>query len=316
MHSHPSPRSLQAATRHLAALVGFAVLASAPIPHANAAEPARGKATPVLVMDDVERWKQFADELGDLHTRGQAAPIRQLRDQLDSRPRTRLEPARPGRRTFDPEDLYTRCSDAVVAIGSVYKCNRCPHWHTGNTATGWVIGRNGEIVSNHHVFADSRNTNVVAIGIMTRDGRCFPVQEVLAADARRDIAIVRVDAKGLPSLPVALHEPVGRPISVIAHPAGDLYTFTQGSISRYMRKGVENGVPPVDWMCVTADFAVGSSGGPVLNRNGAVVGMVARTHTISADPQSKAPTTQMVVKMTIPSAAIVDLLESPAPARK
>jgi S1-C subfamily serine protease len=66
----------------------------------------------------------------------------------------------------------------------------------------------------------------------------------------------------------------------------------------------------MDWMTVTADFAVGSSGGPVFNRHGAVVGMVARTHTINADPKSESPTTQMVVKMTIPSEDILSLIES------
>jgi S1-C subfamily serine protease len=173
-----------------------------------------------------------------------------------------------------------------------------------------VIGRNGEVVSNYHVFAEGRNTNVVAIGAMTRDGRCFPIQEVLAADRERDVAIVRIAARDLVPLAVSPREPVGSPISVIAHPSGELFTFTQGHISRYMRKTVESGGRPMDWMTVTADFAVGSSGGPVFNRHGAVVGMVARTHTINADPKSESPTTQMVVKMTIPSEDILSLIES------
>jgi S1-C subfamily serine protease len=60
---------------------------------------------------------------------------------------------------------------------------------------------------------------------------------------------------------------------------------------------------------VTADFAVGSSGGPVLNRKGAVVGMVARTRTIVADAGTDAAASQMVVKMTVPSEAILRLVE-------
>lgn len=270
---------------------------------------ASGVPSKAPVLDDGKLWQQFADRLGEDQNGGRTPPITVLRDQLKERSTTRVELVRPSRRNLDATEVYERHAASVVALGSVYKCNRCPHWHTGGTGTGWVIGRNGEVVSNYHVFAEGRNTNVVAIGAMTRDGRCFPIQEVLAADRDRDVAIVRIAARDLVPLAVSPREPVGSPISVIAHPSGELFTFTQGHISRYTRKTVENGGRPMDWMTVTADFAVGSSGGPVFNRHGAVVGMVARTHTINADPKSESPTTQMVVKMTIPSEDILSLIE-------
>lgn len=253
-------------------------------------------------------WQSFADTLGDLHNRGETLGVEVLREQLRERRQTVVALARPQRRGLEPSEVYARLSGSVVALGSVYKCNRCPHWHTGGTGTGWVIGKEGEIVSNYHVFAEGKNTNVVAFGAMTRDGRCFPVEAVLAADRQRDVAILRIAARDLTPLPIGSAEPVGNPISVIAHPSGELFTFTQGHVSRYVRKPVEPGGVSLDWMTVTADFAVGSSGGPVFNRQGAVVGMVARTHTINADPRSESPTTQMVVKMTIPSEAILQLV--------
>ena len=40
-----------------------------------------------------------------------------------------------------------------------------------------------------------------------------------------------------------------------------------------------------------------------------MVGMVARTQTISANPKGEAPSTQMVVKMTVPSEALLSLVE-------
>jgi serine protease Do len=271
---------------------------------------ASGVTTKAPVLDDGRLWQQFADNLGEDQNGGRTPPITVLRDQLKERSRTRIELVRPSRRTLEATEVYERYAASVVALGSVYKCNRCPHWHTGGTGTGWVIGRNGEVVSNYHVFAEGRNTNVVAVGAMTRDGRCFPIQEVLAADRDRDVAIVRIGARDLVPLAVSPREPVGSPVSVIAHPSGELFTFTQGHISRYMRKTVESGGRPLDWMTVTADFAVGSSGGPVFNQHGAVVGMVARTHTINADPKSESPTTQMVVKMTIPAEDILSLVEN------
>lgn len=271
---------------------------------------AAGNGSRPLVVDDVASWQRFADQLGEGYSAGKTPPLVDLRKQMESRRRVVVELAKPARRGMEAAEVYERCSASVVALGSVYKCNRCPHWHTGGTGTGWVIGRSGEIVSNYHVFAEGRNTNVVAIGAMTRDGRCFPVEEVLAADRERDVVVVRIGARDLVPLAVSIHEPVGRPVTVIGHPSGELFTFTQGHISRYAKKAVEAGGRPLDWMCVTADFAIGSSGGPVFNDRGSVVGMVARTHTINADPKSEAPTTQMVVKMTIPAESILKLVES------
>lgn len=264
------------------------------------------------VMDDVGRWRRFADDLGEKFRLGGTLSMQALNEQLKSRDhaKARVRLARPERRVLEPEQVYERCSASVVAMGSVYKCPRCPHWHTGGTGTGWVLGDRGEVVSNYHVLAGVKETNVVAFGVMTLDGRCLPIREVLAADAARDVVIFRVEPEGLAPLPLSPREPVGRPVSVIAHPSGDLYTFTQGAVSRYALRAVEPGAAPLEWMCVTADFAVGSSGGPVLNRHGGVVGMVARTQTIHANPKGEAPSTQMVVKMTIPSEAILSLVEA------
>ncbi len=263
-----------------------------------------------MTMDDVERWRRFADELGGRFVAGETLPIGEMKKQLAVRRRVPVRMARAARHAMEPEQVYERCAASVVAVGSVYKCPRCPHWHTGGTATGWVLGDRGEIVSNYHVLAAGKETNVVAFGVMTLDGRCLPVREVLASDATRDVVLFRVDGEGMKALPVGGREPVGRPVSVIAHPSGELYTFTQGAVSRYALRAVEPGGESQEWMCVTADFAVGSSGGPVLNRQGAVVGMVARTQTISANPKGETPSTQMVVKMTIPSDAVLSLVEA------
>lgn len=271
------------------------------------ARPAVRGVAAVPVIDDAALWQGFADTIGRAANDGGTVPPAVLRAQLEKPSRTPVRLSKPARRDLPADTLYARCSPSVVGIAAIYKCGHCPHWHTAGTASGFVVGERGEIASNYHVFAEDRATNVVGMGILTRDGRAFPVREVLWADRARDIAVVRTDATGLRPLPLEVDEPVGRPVSVIAHPGGDLFTLTQGHVARYMRRPAEKGAPAVDWMCVTADYAVGSSGGPVFNARGAVVGMVARTQTIAADPRNGA-TTQMVVKMTVPAASILDVM--------
>ncbi len=265
---------------------------------------------PTKFPDDATLWREFADALGKKYQEGKTPKLRDLYTQLERTNRASIHLKKFTSVEKKAEDIFKTCSKSVVALGSAYKCNHCPHWHTGTTATGWVIGSRGEIVSNYHVLADKRNTNVVAVGVMTQDGRCFPIQEVLVADRTRDVVIVRIDDHDLPALAIAPPEPVGRPISIISHPNGELFTFTQGTISRYASRAVEPSSPTIGWMFVTADFAIGSSGGPVINRCGEVVGMVARTATLSADPANPGLTTQMVVKMTIPAEGILNLVSS------
>jgi S1-C subfamily serine protease len=68
-------------------------------------------------------------------------------------------------------------------------------------------------------------------------------------------------------------------------------------------------------MSITADFAGGSSGGPVLNKNGEVVGMVASTLTAYSDSSDckthPGPDVQMVFKDFIPLPSLRSMFQSP-----
>ena len=72
----------------------------------------------------------------------------------------------------------------------------------------------------------------------------------------------------------------------MGHPKGRFWCLTEGVVSRYhcqRRRDRDRDAAgrPAVWMSVTADYAVGSSGGPVLGAGGRVVGMVSRTTTVT-----------------------------------
>ncbi len=203
----------------------------------------------------------------------------------------RLPPS-PTLCTLRPEEsLYEAVMPAVVVVGSIYKCNNCSDWHLGGMASGWLLADNGLVVTNHHVFGEDSGHR---FGVMTADGAVFAVTEILAADEAGDAAIARIDPRGrrLPALPLGGQPACGDPVTVISHPAGRFYSLTKGVVSRFHREpnhaaaaanrqSAAGGGPAATaqsvWMSVTADFAVGSSGGPVFNADGEVVGMVSRT---------------------------------------
>jgi S1-C subfamily serine protease len=199
--------------------------------------------------------------------------------------------------------MYTKRLSSVLVLGELYKCEKCDKWHI-QQAAGFLITRDGVFVTNHHVFDDKKGDILVA---MTSDGHVYPVLEVLAASKHDDVAIARIKMEDAPVVPLRADAPVGSPVSLISHPDGRFYMYTQGHIARYSRLREHGGV--ATRMAVTADFARGSSGAPLFDRQGNAVGMVCSTRSVyyAADRRDL----QMVFKQCIPARAILGLIDSP-----
>jgi len=207
----------------------------------------------------------------------------------------------------DPVDLIKRARDSVVVVAGVYKCQKCTRWHT-TTASGFVISSSGAIVTNYHVVD---NDTLETLVVMTSDRRVLPVVEVLAASQPDDLAILSVEVDDLLPLPFAettAAAPIGAPVGVVSHPDGRFYCYTSGVISRYMR--IHSSGHQVDAVSITADYARGSSGAPVLNHQGQVVAVVMSTESVYyTDDGERQRNLQMVFKTCIPSRSLLRLIQ-------
>lgn len=259
------------------------------------------------VVDDAGLTRSFQDSLGALADRKAAHSGGALSAALRAAPACAFIQTGKPRAAADYESI----SNSVFILGSVYKCGKCQHWHSGGTATAWCISPDGVMVTNHHVFENAQGE---AWGVCGFNGKVYPVKEILAANEAEDLALFRVEAHGLRALPLGPDAPVGADIRIVSHPAGHCFVETFGRVSRYFRK------PPADdqrgsiMMAVTADYARGSSGGPVVNAAGSVVGMVSSTQTITYGDkghQDEGPV-QMVIKNCVSGAAIRALISPPA----
>ncbi|MBK1830175.1 trypsin-like peptidase domain-containing protein [Verrucomicrobiaceae bacterium R5-34] len=263
-------------------------------------------ARPMLpVVDDNKIISSLADGLGKLVDAGKVPTAKTLAPQLKKKT---CKITVPSPSTQKPENLYDSCADSVVAIASVYKCTKCPHWHHNGAATGWILTEDGVMVTNYHVF-DGKD--VSGFGIRTRDGRIAQVVEILAASQKDDVAIFRVAGEGFKPLALGPDARVGDDLHIIAHPDTRFYTYTSGKVSRYYKKRSRkrNGATA---MAVTAEFARGSSGGPALDSKGNVVGMVSSTQSIYYPSQKKSEAKgpfQMVIRNCVPVSAIRALVE-------
>ncbi|MDY3559738.1 serine protease [Gemmata sp. JC673] len=191
----------------------------------------------------------------------------------------RVAAAEPGVKALTPEEVYRLAEPGVFIVGSVYP-DKDGNWETGTYATAWVAAADGVLVTNWHVFEDLKGGEV--FGAADRNGNVYPVTDFLGGDKTADVAVFRIPARGLVPLAVSpAFAEVGSWVGVLSHPGDLFYVYTQGAVTRYSTYTNEN-KQREKWMSVTADYASGSSGGPVLNKYGAVVGMAALTLNIDA----------------------------------
>jgi hypothetical protein len=132
--------------------------------------------------------------------------------------------------------------------------------------TGFLVRPDGVIVTNYHVI----ETGNVAI-VKFPDGTILPVDGVLAADKVRDLAIIKIHGKTFRTLTLGNSDKiqVGEDVVAIGNPLGLELTVSNGILSgvRTVEKGGGK------FLQVTAPISHGSSGGPLFNMAGEVVGI-------------------------------------------
>ena len=263
---------------------------------------------------DMNLREKFIARMEERLDRGETVKAAELAAQLD-RKFCEMDCVGGSSAVLAPAEVYERAIDGVVMVGTIFKCGRCEKWHAG-FSSGFVIGSDGIVVTNYHVI--EKASEVETLGVMTHDGKVLAVKSVLAADEGKDLAVLQVEGKGLVALPVKVGAQVGSRVFVLGHPDGQFYTFTQGLVSRYMvheghkEKGGKGG-GKLRRMAITADFARGSSGSPVLDDRGRVVGIVSSTRSIYYNKDKGVEKNlQMVLKHCIPSDDLLELLPSPS----
>jgi serine protease Do len=146
------------------------------------------------------------------------------------------------------------------------------------SGSGFLIREDGYLVTNAHVVSDAEQ-----IQVKLADGRRF-AGRLIGQDDRVDLALVKIEATGLPvaALGDSNRLRVGEFVLALGHPFGLEQTVSFGIVSR---KGapLQVAAPGFDFIQTDAAVNPGNSGGPLVNMAGEVVGinsMAARNGTI------------------------------------
>jgi len=162
--------------------------------------------------------------------------------------------------TIDLVSLARKTRDAVVLI-EVFD-------NGGNeitTGSGFFISADGLLVTNYHVIGKaSKAVAKTASGDLTIKG-------AVVLDQENDLVLLTVDGSKLPYLILGSSENVepGDHIAVIGSPLGLEASLSEGIISATRKQADEK----IGWLQITAPISPGSSGSPVLNSAGKVIGI-------------------------------------------
>ena len=150
---------------------------------------------------------------------------------------------------------------------------------THGIGSGFIISPDGVILTNAHVVRDAREVTV-----KLTDRREFRAK-VLGSDPKTDVAVLKIDAKNLPVVPLSKTNDlkVGEWVLAIGSPYGLESTVTAGVVSAKGRSLPDDSNVPF----IQTDVAVnpGNSGGPLFNTRGEVVGINSQIYSQSGGYQ-------------------------------
>jgi putative serine protease PepD len=172
--------------------------------------------------------------------------------------------ARPIAANSTPSSIYNAAKDSVTYIQSTLPQGQA-------TGTGFVVSKDGLIVTNEHVI-DGASQVKVMIGTSQKAQEA----KIVGADPSRDLALLKVDANDLKTLPLGDSSKVGvgDATYAIGNPFGLDQTFTSGIVSALNRTlQSPNGSNISGAIQTDAAINPGNSGGPLLDSDGQVIGV-------------------------------------------
>jgi S1-C subfamily serine protease len=177
--------------------------------------------------------------------------------------------------------IYERDAPGVVFVradASSPTANASSLNGSEGAGTGFVIDADGHVLTNHHLVGEARTVSVSFDDDETVTAR------VLGADAANDLALLKVDPGAARLHPLQLGDSttarVGDPVIAIGNPFGLARTLTTGVVSALQRQlTAPNGFTIQHVIQTDAPINPGSSGGPLLDAQGRVIGITSQIAT-------------------------------------
>ena len=173
-------------------------------------------------------------------------------------------------KALSPAQVYELTVNSVVGIQTEATMNAFGQEAVSASAgSGFILSEDGYVITNCHVVAGADKITVDLF-----NGDSFPA-ELVGSDSSFDIAVLKIDAKGLPAVSVGDSDQlkVGEEVVAIGNPLGELtFTMTNGILSALDREINTDGNPQ-NMLQTNAAINSGNSGGPLFDMDGNVIGV-------------------------------------------
>ena len=192
-----------------------------------------------------------------------------------------------------PPKAQTTADLAESIAPSLVKITQLGREGADGIGSGFIVSADGLIATNLHVIGEARRLQVEM-----NDGKTHAVTSVHATDAHRDLALLKIDVKDLKPLPLGDSKKVRQGESVVAMgaPEGLGFSVVQGVLSATRE------IDGNDMLQVAIPIEKGNSGGPLLDMQGRVLGILTLKH-IKTDN----------LGFAMPVNALKELIEEPNP---
>ena len=160
-------------------------------------------------------------------------------------------------KNLSPNEIFTEASESIVVIST-----------SSSQGSGFIVKHDDRytyILTNSHVVEG--NDEVVVSWLDKRKEKGKVIADYGADTLQRDVALVRVDA--IRSIPLVIDDDkpvIGTDVVVIGAPKGLDFSLSRGIVSQIRENG--------DFIQVDAPVNPGNSGGPLLDKNGCVIGLI------------------------------------------
>lgn len=174
---------------------------------------------------------------------------------------------------FQPSDLSETISKAIDTVVEIH-CTVTTNTYFGQSqgialGSGVIISEDGYIVTNNHVVENASDVTVYAYDGEEYEGR------IVGTDVRSDLAVVKIEAKGLPFSSFANSDQLllGQQVIAIGNPLGEGITCSEGIISALTKEITIDDIS-MDLLQTSAAINEGNSGGGLFDINANLVGIV------------------------------------------
>ena len=221
--------------------------------------------------------------------------------------------ANPLRAEMSAEELTTLASKVRGSV--MFMMIEDDAGHTIGSGTGFIVSNDGKLITNRHVVNAGPRLMAKAPG-----GKTYKVSGVLAEDTDQDLVVLQIDDHTLPALTLGASEDVaaGTPVVIVGNPLAMESTVQQGTVAGFRKflgaprwieinAAIASGnhdseahIIHGQGLQVVTSVAHGSSGSPVFNASGIVIGVIAAISHNDAGRE---------ITLAIPVEAIKDLLK-------